>query len=160
MTASPERGEVKRPVSAMLALFTLSLFVFANVSAARAQSGSAGGSIGERDKSISGVRSAAAPPAKQTGSQEKSPVRSCGRIVGTWSWYLGLSNSTFLKDGTATYSASSATGKWTCAGSTVNVVWNYEGTTRTDHITVSQDGDSILVVSPYGGGIKFTGTRR
>lgn len=77
-----------------------------------------------------------------------------------WSWYLGTSEVVISKDGSAGHSASGSTGKWTCAGNTVRVVWSYQGTTRTDRITVSQDGNNIFVDSPWGGGIKFTGTRR
>jgi hypothetical protein len=38
-------------------------------------------------------------------------------------------------------------------------VWGTGGASRTDRITLLPDG-SIFVDSPWGGGIKFTGTRR
>ena len=138
----------------------------ANPSSALAEAGSIGGHIGKRDKSISGSEGADAPPTAvhpkppAAKAQQTPSGRSCGRIVGRWSWYLGVSESIFHKDGTAVHPASGATGKWTCAGDTVNAIWSYEGTVRTDRITLSPDGNSIFVVSPWGGGIKFTGTRR
>jgi hypothetical protein len=147
-------------------LLALSHLVFANTSSVSAQAGSIGGTVGKQDKSISGDEEAdrprAAPHLKRPASRapEASSGHSCRKIVGTWSWYLGVSDSAFYNDGTARHSTSGATGKWTCAGGTVNVVWSYEGTVRTDRITLSQDGNSIFVVSPWGGGIKFTGKRR
>lgn len=152
---------------AFIGIITLVMLLsaFAEASSALAQAGSVGGTIGKQDKSISGVeedRPRASPPAKRSTASTREAVsgRSCNRIVGTWSWYLGVSDSIFRKDGSALHPASGATGKWSCAGETVNVVWSYQGTLRTDRMTLSQDGNSIFVVSPYGGGIKFTGTRR
>jgi hypothetical protein len=144
----------------------LAIIIFlAGGSLAFGQAGSTGGVIGKQDKSISGGEEAdrpraAYPKRPSAKPQETSSGHSCGRIVGRWSWYLGTSESVFHKDGSAGHPASGAIGKWTCAGDTVNVVWSYQGTLRTDSITVSQDGNSILVVSPWGGGIKFRGTRR
>ena len=157
---------MRRRASIGIALLALSHLAFANVSSALAQAGSIGGTIGKQDKSISGGEEAdrprAAPHPKRPAAkaQETSSGHSCSRIVGTWSWYLGVSESVFHKDGTARHSSSGVTGKWTCVGNTVSVTWSYDGTVRTDHITVSQDGNSISVVSPWGGGITFTGKRR
>jgi hypothetical protein len=151
---------MRRRASTAIGLLVLSQFAFANLSSALAQAGSTGGIVGNENKSVSGVTSHAAPPSRRPDAGEQETGRSCGRIVGTWSWYLGVSESVFLKDGTARHSASGTTGKWTCAGDTVNVVWSSNGAIRTDRITLSQDGNSILVVSPWGGGIRFTGTRR
>lgn len=142
------------------------IIFFAGGSHALGQAGSTGGTIGRIDKSISrggeADRPRAAPYPKRPSAKphETSSGHSCGRIVGRWSWYLGTSKSVFHKGGSAGHPASGATGKWTCAGDKVNVVWYYQGTLRTDSITISQDGNTILVVSPWGGGIKFTGTRR
>jgi hypothetical protein len=153
---------------AFIGIITLavSLLTFANAPPALAQAGSVGGTIGKQDKSISGGeedRPRAAPPPKPSAAktQEGASSRSCNRIVGTWSWYPSINDSVFHKDGTALHPSSGTTGRWSCAsGNTVNVVWSYQGTSRTDHMTLSQDGNSIFVDSPYGGGIKFTGTRR
>jgi hypothetical protein len=144
----------------------LGLFAIGPQESAFAQAGSTGGTIGKQDKSISGGEDADRP---HTATQPKRPAektletssgRSCSRIVGTWSWYLGVSDVVFHKDGSAAHPVSGSTGKWTCTGDRVNVVWSYQGTVRTDRITVAQDGNSILVVSPWGGGITFTGKRR
>jgi len=157
---------MRRRASIGIVTLAVSHLAFANASSALAQAGSVGGTIGKQNKSISGGEEAdrprAAPVPKRAAAkvQETPSARSCNRIVGTWSWYLGTSESVFHKDGSALHPVSGATGKWSCAGSTVNVVWSYQGTLRTDRMTLSQDGNSISVVSPYGGGIKFTGTRR
>jgi len=150
-----------------IVMLAMSLPAFAKGSSALAQAGSVGGTIGKQDKSISGGEEAdrprATPVPKRSAAKthETSSGRSCNRIVGTWSWYLGVSNVIFHKDSTALHPASGSTGKWNCvSGSTVNVVWSYQGTSRTDHMTLSQDGNGIFVDSPYGGGIKFTGARR
>jgi hypothetical protein len=138
---------------------------FANPLPACAEAGSAGGSVGKQDKSISGSRDADGPPphAKPPvgAAKENTSRGTCGRIVGRWSWYLGISDTIFRKDGTAFHPASGTNGKWTCAGgNSVNAVWNTGGKTSTDRITVSPDGNGIFVDSPWGGGIKFTGTRK
>ncbi len=143
----------------LLALLSCGL---ANPPLALAEAGSIGGHLGKQDKSISGSQGADTPrtAAHPKPTAANSSGHSCSRIVGRWSWYLGLSDSIFRKDGTAVHSTSGATGKWTCAGNAVDVTWSYDGTVRTDHITLLPDGNSIFVVSPWGGGIKFTGTRR
>jgi hypothetical protein len=157
---------MRRRIFILMASAALLHLAFGNPPSALAQAGSFGGTIGKQDKSISGgeeaekPRATPAPKLPAAKGQEASAGRSCGKIVGTWSWYLGVSQSVFHKDGTALHPASGTPGKWTCAGNTVNVVWGSGGAARTDRITVAQDGNSILVVSPWGGGIKFTGTRR
>jgi hypothetical protein len=149
-----------------IALLAMSPLGFADLSPSAAQSGSIGGSVGKLDKSISGSeeaeppRAASQPKRAAAKKPENASNHGCGRIVGRWSWYLGVSDSVFRKDGTAFHPASGTNGRWTCAGDTVSVVWATGGTGRTDRITVSQDGNGIFVDSPWGGGIKFTGTRR
>ena len=152
---------------AFIGIVTLatSLLVCAEASSALAQAGSVGGTIGKRDKSISGgeedrPRAAQLPKRPAAKMQEAQSGRSCDRIVGTWSWYLGLTDSVFHKDGTALHPASGTPGKWSCAGNSVNVVWGSGSEARTDRMTLSADGNNIFVVSPWGGGVKFTGTRR
>jgi hypothetical protein len=147
-----------------LVLCILIVGTFSVSSIAQVQPGSAGGTIGKQDKSISSGedvdRPRAVTPSKRPAAKAQETNHSCNRIVGTWSWYLGVSVSVFHKDGSAAHPVSGSTGKWSCTGDQVNVVWSYQGTLRTDHITVAQDGNSILVVSPYGGGITFTGKRQ
>jgi hypothetical protein len=149
-----------------MVLLALSHAGSANLSAAFAQAGSIGGSVGKQDKTISGSEEAGRPRAAPHPTppaakpHESSSGRFCGRIVGRWSWYLGVSDSVFHRDGSALHPASGTPGKWTCAGDTVSVVWGTGGSSRTDRITLLPDGNSIFVDSPWGGGIKFTGTRR
>jgi len=148
-----------------MVLLALSQAGLANLTPAFAQAGSIGGSVGKQDKTISGSEEAdrprAAPHSKPQAAKphESASGHSCNRIVGRWSWYLGVSDSVFHRDGTALHPASGTPGKWTCAGDTVSVVWATGATSRTDRITLLPDG-SIFVDSPWGGGIKFTGTRR
>lgn len=155
----------RRAIIGIVTLAT-SFLVFAGASSALAQAGSVGGTIGKQDKSISGGEEADRPrvvplPQRSAASpRETTSGRSCNRIVGRWSWYLGVSDSIFRKDGTALHPASGTPGRWSCAGNTVNVLWGSGPDARTDRMTLSQDGNSIFVVSPWGGGIKFTGTRR
>ena len=149
-----------------MVLLALSHAGSANLSAAFAQAGSIGGSVGKQDKTISGSEEAdrprAAPHPNPSGTKphESASPHSCNRIVGRCSWYLGVSDSVFHRDGSALHPASGTPGKWTCAGDTVSVVWGTGGASRTDRITLLPDGNSIFVDSPWGGGIKFTGTRR
>jgi hypothetical protein len=149
-----------------MVLLALSHAGLANLTPAFAQAGSIGGSVGKQDKTISGSEEADRPratpypkPPAAAKPQENASGHSCSRIVGRWSWYLGVSDSVFRRDGSALHPASGTPGKWTCAGDTVSVVWATGATSRTDRITLLPDG-SIFVDSPWGGGIKFTGTRR
>jgi len=156
---------MRRQASIGIVALAMSHLAFGSTSPALAQAGSVGGSIGKQDKSISGGEEAGRPrasslPKRSAAKTETQSARSCNRIVGTWSWYLGITDSVFHKDGTALHPQSGTPGKWSCAGNTVNVVWGSGGETRTDRMTLSADGNSIFVVSPWGGGIKFTGTRR
>ena len=150
----------------LIGMVLLALSGSANLSAAFAQAGSIGGTVGKQDKTISGSeeadrwRPAPHPKPQAAKPQESASGHSCNRIVGRWSWYLGVSDSVFHKDGSALHPASGTPGKWICAGDTVSVVWGTGGASRTDRITLLPDGNSIFVDSPWGGGIKFTGTRR
>jgi hypothetical protein len=98
-------------VSIGIALQALSHLVSANASSALAQAGSTGGSIGKQDKSMSGgeeadrARAATHPKQPAAKARETSSGRSCGRIVGRWSWYLGTSEVVMYKDGSAGHSA-------------------------------------------------------
>lgn len=80
-----------------IALLALSLLAFANVSSALAQAGSTGGSIGKRDKSISGgeeeaERPRAAPRAKRPAAVNSNRVNSDGiNISGLWGSNVGAS---------------------------------------------------------------------
>ena len=139
----------------------MGLLASVNLSPLSAESGSSGGNIGNDDKSVSGVRQV--KPSRLEQKQRPAEAAStspCSNLEGTWSWYLGVSNVTFRKDGTVQHPASGTSGKWNCTGTSGSIVWDSDGTTRTDHMTLAQDGKTILIVSPWGGGIKFTSTRR
>src|SRR5215467_214527 len=99
-----------------------------------------------------------APPKSSisTPTTQDQKVIGCRNIRGTWTWHLGLTDVVFEPNGTARHPASGSIGRWTCVGTTGSIVW----ADRTDRMTVSQDGRSIFVVSPWGGGISFTSTRR
>jgi hypothetical protein len=144
--------------------FILSIFFVGMLSvsaAAQLQPGSTGGTVGKQDKSISGgeerdrPRAASHPKQSATKSQETSSGSACGRIVGRWLWYLGITETVFDQNGTAHNSGH--TGKLTCAGATIRIAWDHG---YVDHATVSPDGRSISVVSTWGGGLRFTATRR
>ena len=141
-----------------IALLALSHFAFANVTAALAQAGSTGGTVGKMDKSISGgvdtntPGAAVHPKRAATKSQEKSSGRSsCSKIAGSWTWFLGVSVTVLNQDGTARNTGN--TGRWTCT--TINWI-----TGAIDRITISQDGNSLVVLSQLNGGTTFTATRR
>jgi|SRR5665213_140882 len=153
---------MKRRGTIGIVLLALSYFAFANVSSALAQAGSTGGAVGKRDKSISGgeeadtLRGVPHPKRSAAKSQESSSDHSCGRIVGRWTWYRGVSETVFNQNGTAQNSFGN-TGKWTCAGATFRNEW-VSG--DKESYTIASDGHSMSVVSTWGGGVKFTATRR
>ncbi len=125
-----------------------------------AESGSTGGAIGLHDKSISGATPADRPAMVRPKPAAVTSGGPCSKLAGTWSWYLGVSNVILQSDGTMQHPVSGTGGRWTCNGHAGTLVWSNGGGGRVDHITVSQDGESMLVVSPWGGGIKFTAARR
>src|ERR1019366_6606595 len=95
-TATNSGGSMRRRASIGIALLALSHLAFANASLALAQAGSIGGTVGKQDKSISGgeeagrPRAALHPKRPAAKAQEASSDRSCGRIVGTWTWLYGI----------------------------------------------------------------------
>jgi hypothetical protein len=94
-----------------------------------AQAGSAGGSVGKQDKSVSGSEDQ--EPARKrllqhspTHSPEKSTktVSGCSHVPGSYSYPL-QTVTVFKSDGTASNS-SGLQATWTCANGTVTVNWN------------------------------------
>jgi len=121
--------------------------------------GNTGGTVGKQDKSASGgvgavqgTPKASAAPAEAAQAASKS---SCRNVVGTWRWYLGLSETTYLADGTARHS-SGVTGTWKCVGPAIAAVWT-NGVN--EHDTLSPDGNSLFVNSTSNGGVSFVATR-
>jgi hypothetical protein len=86
-----------RCASIGIALLALSLLAFATVSSALAQAGSTGGSIGKRDKSISGgeeevARPRATPRAKRPAAVNSDRASNSGvSISGLWGSNIGAS---------------------------------------------------------------------
>ena len=99
------------------------------VRSAFAQAGSAGGSVGQQDKSVSGSEDQESAQKKSPRPTPKhSPVKStniasrCSNFAGTYSYAL-RAVTVFKSDGTASNSkGTNAT--WTCANGTVTVRWN------------------------------------
>jgi hypothetical protein len=135
----------------------------AGTSGAFAQAGSTGGTLGKTDKSVAGERDdeppqthrISRPPPRPKDKAVSAQDSSCKDIVGTWKWYLGLSQTTFLADGSAHNSAGAA-GTWKCNGASVTATW--EGGV-VDRYSVSRDGDSLFATSSWGGGVSFAASR-
>ena len=151
--------------SGMAVLAVLALTATSNSSFA--QAGSTGGTVGKQDKSLSGGEETSAPrrdtrPGKPAPATSSSPPREketrCMAIVGTWTWYLGLTEATFNQNGSMRNS-NGGTGTWTCPRAIGSATWS-NGPPVTETYTMSKDGNSLSVVSAWGGGIKFTATRR
>src|ERR1700733_10617305 len=69
--------------------------------------GSTGGSVGKQDKSVSGgTGTSQAQPTARSG-KNNAPAQtagSCRNVVGTWKWYLGLSETVYFSDGSIRHS--------------------------------------------------------
>jgi hypothetical protein len=99
------------------------------VRSAFAQAGSAGGSVGQQDKSVSGSEDQESAQKKSPRPTPKhSPVKStstasrCSIFAGSYS-YPFKTVTVFKSDGTASNS-SGLKASWTCANGTVTVKWN------------------------------------
>jgi hypothetical protein len=128
---------MRRRASIGIAFLALSHLAFANASAALAQAGSVGGSIGKRDKSISGGEEVdgrrAAPPSKQPVAKMQETT-SCKGLPGTWTFSNGIGVA--FKAGGGLLATNDDVGKWTCEGSRVAAHWRK----WTDHYVISSDG--------------------
>ena len=142
------------------ALCALAVGVFSAPCVAQVQPGSTGGSIGKTDKSISGGEEANQPratphPKREAGPQQTSSSNSCA-LVGTWSWYRGLTEMTFLPGGTMRSSVGSVGSTWTCTGKrTARSI----ASGNKEQYAIAQDGKSMFVTSTWGGGVTFTATK-
>jgi hypothetical protein len=147
------------------ALLALSYLAFANGTAAFAQAGSAGGtigkqdSIGKQDKSISGGEEASGPdrkPVRKVNRAPDGPARkrsedtgggsaasSCQKIVGSWVYLYPPMNfdAEFRPDGSGTFSIP-YTFNWRCSGGAVTVVWSTGGMNR---IRILGDGNRLAI---------------
>ena len=103
-------------------LFILAIMLWASaVAIAQVQPGSIGGTVGKKDKSLSGSddvepqqKRRAAPSPQTTG---KAGATACEKIAGSWKWAVGSMTATVIvgSDGSA-QSGFNGTGKWTCKG--------------------------------------------
>jgi hypothetical protein len=134
---------------------------------AQTQPGSIGGTIGQRDKSVSGGeerieshRPPLSPNPRNAVADKKRPENAknaaCMKIVGTWNWVLGGTR-IFLPTGRVP-SDDRGGGTWTCSGD--NYVFKYADGSE-DRLKLSPDGDSMSGVSSVTGfAINFTVHRR
>jgi hypothetical protein len=104
-----------------------------------AQAGATGGTIGNIDKSVSGVpdspaRAIQRKPRRSLPSATRSP---CGKLTGVWSWF-SRRMVTFVADGTA--SSGTLTARWTCESGNVTIHWSHG---YVDRLTLSADGNSL-----------------
>jgi hypothetical protein len=166
--ADEREPKVKNVVAAMCITILAAIAVAATSKASFAQAGSTGGTIGKQDKSLSGGEDTPSPrrdtrPAKPASpAASLSPLREketrCMAIVGTWTWYLGITETVFNQNGSMRNS-NGVTGTWTCPRAPGSATWS-NGPPATETYTMSQDGNSLSVVSAWGGGVRFTATRR
>ena len=127
-----------------------------------AQAGSAGGTIGKQDKSISGSERAVPRPAKnqRQGRNKPSPAsgrnaqKSCRSIVGTWaSWASGVYGKQDTKiraDGTIEHPTSKGT--WSCTAGEYIHVWDSFG--ARGPYTLSPDGKRLIKIKD--GSVSFS----
>lgn len=143
--ATTSGDNMMRRASIGIAMLALSHLVSA--SAALAQAGSTGGTVGKQDKSASGVSPAveSTPAPKKPRSSyssandaaAKANSESCGRISGTWQWWNG-GETVFRMDGTANHT-SGLTATWTCSNGNYVVSWS----TGIDKLRISPDGKRL-----------------
>ena len=162
----------------LVATATISFAILALVSGpfALGQSGSTGGVIGKRDKAASGIANQPISgrtnmrPRKVGASHSKAPskrrarkpaeatapqARSCGNIVGRWSWPHG-SVMAFYKNGGAGTAGKPPGGTWRCSGSAVVAVFDNGGR---DRYVVAPDGNSLSFTTNWIPGT-YTATRQ
>lgn len=139
-----------------IAMLGLLLAGFDPDSSALAQAGSAGGSVGDTEKTLSGERSAGAPRAP-AAAQPKAERRNataargnaappaetaaagsrCQMLLGSWSFSNGVG--VVFKAGGDLSSTTGDGGRWTCDNGMVAAHWAH----WTDHYLVSSDGAHI-----------------
>jgi len=104
-----------------------------------AQAGSVGGTLGKKDKSVSGDIGESQPPAKRkpvhramsedSADTARKTGKKCPNIVGVWnSWASGLfgqGDTVFKQDGTATH-RSGIPGVWKCDNGKLMISWGGE----------------------------------
>jgi hypothetical protein len=149
---------MRRVTFIMLMTVVLPAIAFAQV-----QPGSTGGTIGKREKSISGGEKGAKPippavPAKPAAAPARAPASSpCPGIAGVWTakgaWNVlfGSGDTTINADGTASH-RSGNTARWSCSGGTYVFVWTHG---FTDRVSLSPDGKSLTGTNQHGSAVAF-----
>jgi hypothetical protein len=126
-----------------------------------AQAGSTGGTVGNRDKSISGSQAPAEAPATR---QRKAPSRrlasapaptACAAMIGKWAWANGGGDVEINSGGTLGRNGSRGAGTWSCHDGTIVLVWNEGG--WVDKLSLSADGKSLSGNNQFG--VPVSGTR-
>ena len=151
---------MKRRATTGIVLLALSHLVFANGPLAWAEEGSAGGTIGKQEKSVSGTEETDTP---RRTSHPRRPVRaererpsgsSCRSIAGTWSSWassqFGHGDTHFNADGTMTHPASKGT--WSCENGEYVHVWATFG--RRGPYRLSANGRQMIKVKD--GSVSFS----
>jgi hypothetical protein len=144
-------------VSSAIGFICTMAVLLAGAGIALGQAGSAGGSVGKTDKSVSGGEVTAPAPkphhtgaAKPPGKTADTAGSACQRAVGTWTWALGTTT-IFRPEGTGKNSSGN-TATWTCSDGIFVAKWltTTGGYLGTDRITPAADGKSLTVNSSLG----------
>ena len=140
-------GIMRCRTSIGIVLLALSHFAFAKLSPALAQAGSAGGTIGKQDKSISGGEEPDRPRPRQIPS-DRHPAASSPLVSGKYELVAGSYSSAFTL--TVTGSRFSGSSKWECCPGP-----------RTDPIVqgLVQNGKISFVRECNGQGVPFACTQ-
>ena len=121
-----------------------------------AQSGNVGGTIGKKDKVVTGGDVPANRPARKArAAADTANPGGCRSIIGTWAWFNNLAV-VFKSDRTAV-ATNGDTSTWTCNGGMYLVTWKSMG--HTDRLTLSSDGRRLSGTSTLLG-IAVSATRK
>ena len=152
-------ASMRRGAFVGIALLALPYFAFADVTAALAQAGSAGGTIGKQDKSVSGGDDHTVHHNSQSirrSTSAPSESESCGSIRGSWRWVGVITTEVIFNSDHSIDDTSSHHGSWTCSGGLVVISWTNG---YVDHLGISKD-HSRLTGNAGLMGAPITATRR
>jgi hypothetical protein len=127
--------------------------------AALAQAGSTGGTLGKTDKSASGGEERQQEP-KHRGRPREASVGTrgdgCGNVTGDWDWkwWSGSTVTTIKSNGTGSQTNGNS-GTWTCADGVFSFSWS---SGITDRLKLSSNGRRFSGNNSWGASI--TGDRR
>jgi hypothetical protein len=133
-------------VSLALAMFSVPCF-------AQVQPGSAGGSVGKIDKSVSGGEEpqtppparAAPKPSNATPAKHAEESGGCGRIAGTWTWSNNLD--VVVKSNRTADATNGGHAVLTCDSGMYVFNWNSGNATR---MTLAADGRRLSGMGSFG----------